>query len=94
MIKTATGFIKWWLGIVKFAAITLPPFGIYVLFERINDERLIKHEMKHWEQYQKMGFFKFYLFYAWYSLRYGYTNNPMEIEARKAECWHAMNKGK
>ena len=57
-----------------------------MLVERINDERLIKHEMKHWEQYQQMGFFKFYLLYAWYSLRYGYTNNPMEIEARKAEC--------
>jgi hypothetical protein len=34
------------------------------------------------------------LLYAWYSLRYGYTNNPMEIEARKAECWQLMNKGK
>jgi hypothetical protein len=71
-----------WRG---FRAITLPPFGIYALPEHIFSVRLARHEAKHWEQYQRMGAIKFYAVYLWYSLKYGYRNNPMEIEARKAE---------
>lgn len=65
-----------------FDAITLPPLGIYVKAERMNDEILIRHEMCHWNQYQRMGAVKFYGLYLWYSLRYGYWMNPMEVEAR------------
>ncbi len=50
----------------------------------MNDAVLIRHEMCHREQYKRMGVFKFYALYLWYSMRYGYWNNPMEIEARKA----------
>jgi hypothetical protein len=32
-----------------------------------------------------MGVLRFYLTYGWYTLRYGYWNNPMEVEAREAE---------
>jgi len=66
-------------------AITLPPLGIYAIPEYLNDERLARHENAHWNQYKRMGLFKFYGLYLWYSLRYGYRNNPMEIEARAAE---------
>lgn len=68
-----------------FRAITLPPLGIYVLAEHIDSERLRKHEMAHWAQYERMGAVMFYVRYVWLSLRYGYRNNPMEIEARAAE---------
>lgn len=84
MIKPAPKFLRWILR--KFDAITLPPFGIYVKAERMNDEVLIRHEMCHWGQYERMGAVKFYVMYLWYSMRYGYWNNPMEIEARKAQA--------
>jgi hypothetical protein len=71
-----------WRG---FRAITLPPFGIYALPECCGDARLLRHEQEHWRQYERMGVLKFYAVYLWYSLKYGYRNNPMEIEARKAE---------
>ena len=73
------------LILMKGSYITLPPFGIFVLAERINDLRLRRHEECHWKQYQRMGFWGFYLKYLWYSARYGYRNNPLEIEAREYE---------
>ncbi len=50
-----------------------------------SSKRLIKHELKHVEQYARLGFVPFLLVYGWYSLRYGYYNNPLEVEARNAE---------
>lgn len=85
MIRPATAIVRWYLRATGFAGITLPPFGIFILSERINDQRLRLHEMAHWHQYQRMGLVGFYLKYFWNTLRHGYRNNPMEIEARKAE---------
>ena len=68
-----------------FRAITLPPLGIYALPEYVNNIRIERHEQAHWRQYERMGVLKFYAVYLWYSLKYGYRNNPMEIEARAAE---------
>ena len=64
---------------------TLPPLGIYVLAEHITSERLRKHELAHWAQYQRMGWLKFTTTYLWGLVRYGYRNHPMELEAREAE---------
>ena len=47
--------------------------------------RLIRHELKHVEQYRRLGLFRFLALYGWYSLKYGYYNNPLEVEAREAE---------
>lgn len=44
-----------------------------------------KHEAKHIEQAKKEGIIKFYIKYLWFCIRYGYTNNPYEVEARAAE---------
>ena len=85
MIKPARHVVRWFLRTFGYGGITLPPFGIFILAERINEERLQKHELTHWEQYKKMGLLKFYATYIWYNLKYGYINNPMEIEARSAE---------
>jgi hypothetical protein len=63
----------------------LPPVGIFILTERINEAPLIRHEQCHWQQAQRMGIVRFYLTYAWYTIRYGYRNNPLEVEAREAE---------
>jgi hypothetical protein len=45
----------------------------------------LRHELKHVEQYQKEGILFFIIKYIAYSIRYGYENNPFEIEARLAE---------
>jgi hypothetical protein len=81
-IKPAKGPVRWWLKLTGFAGITLPPFGVYILAERLTDVDLIRHERVHWTQYQRMGATKFYLTYLWQMLRYGYWNSPMEREAR------------
>lgn len=47
--------------------------------------RLVRHELKHVEQYRRLGYFRFLALYGWYSLYYGYYNNPLEVEAREAE---------
>lgn len=84
-MKPAPYLIRKFLVLRGFGAVTLPPFGIYALSERVNEERLAKHEAMHWQQYQRYGVIGFYARYFYYMLRYGYQNNPMEIEARAAE---------
>ena len=85
MIRSAPAPIRWWLKLTGFAGITLPPFGAYILPTRLQDERLRRHEAAHWAQYERMGVLGFYLTYLWYTIRHGYWNNPMEVEAREAE---------
>ena len=83
--RPARHLIAWWLRLTGFAGITLAPFGIYILPQRLQDERLVRHEAAHWAQYQRMGLLGFYATYLWYTARHGYRNNPLEIEARAAE---------
>lgn len=83
--KIANPVVEFYLNMVSSDGITLPPFGIYIKKEFINDRRLCRHEQCHWAQYQRMGFIKFYAVYLWLLMRHGYQNHPMEIEARQAE---------
>lgn len=82
-IKPASGAVEKYLRSKGFGAITLPPFGIYILPERINEPGLIAHETVHWEQYQRMGWWKFYTTYLRGMAQYGYDEHPMEREARE-----------
>jgi hypothetical protein len=82
MIKPATGMIRWFLTQFGYGGITLPPFGIYILVERMHEPDLVRHENVHWVQYKELGLIKFYALYLWFNLRYGYQNNPMERHAR------------
>ena len=50
-----------------------------------NNQAWLNHELAHVAQYQRYGILNFLIRYGWYSLRYGYYNNPFEIEARGAE---------
>lgn len=82
-ILPAKGAIARFLRSRDLGAITLPPRGVYVLAERINDVGLIAHETVHWEQYERMGSVRFYATYLWGLLRHGYSaEHPMEREAR------------
>lgn len=42
---------------------------------------LFRHELEHVYQQIRDGRVRFYLKYFYYSLRYGYQNNPYELEA-------------
>lgn len=79
-----------WLPLPKrFSAISIPPI---VTLVRRSDWiarsprsrfRLLLHELAHWEQASRFGSLQFYIVYLFYSIRYGYTDNPLEIEARE-----------
>lgn len=47
-------------------------------------ERLLRHELAHVRQWRRRPF-AFPLQYLWNHIRYGYRENPYEIEAREAE---------
>lgn len=44
-----------------------------------------KHEEHHLQQIERDGSWKFVFKYLFYLLKYGYYNNPYEVEARAAE---------
>ena len=84
VIRPANGLIGWTLRRTGFAGVTLP-WGIYILPERLQDARLVRHEQAHADQIAQYGVIGFYARYLWFTLRYGYRNNPLEVQARKAE---------
>ena len=51
----------------------------------LKDERWVKHEICHVQQFQQYGFFMFIIKYLYESIKVGYYNNKFEIEAREAE---------
>lgn len=53
--------------------------------EFLQNQRWVRHEQVHLEQFQRYGMLRFLLLYTWYSIRFGYYNNPLEIEARAKE---------
>ena len=66
-----------WYG---FGAITLYPF---ILFRsgRNTEQRTRRHELIHFWQVSKDGWFRFYLTYLWAAMRLPYREIPAEIEA-------------
>ena len=85
MIRKARGILAWCLRWSGFGGICLPPFGVFILPERLHEVALIRHEAAHWRQAKRMGAVRFYSFWLWWTLRRGYHQNPLEIEARAAE---------
>lgn len=83
-IRPAPSVVRWLLRAFGFGGVTLPPFGVFILAERMGEGRLIRHEQAHWRQYERMGLIRYYASYLW-GLRHGYINHPMEREAREAE---------
>jgi len=83
--RPAPHVIRWFLRTFGYGGITLPPWGVFILAERINETALVRHELAHWAQYQRMGFWRFTWSYLTGLVRHGYRNHPMEVEARKAE---------
>jgi hypothetical protein len=53
--------------------------------EFLEDQRWLRHELKHVEQYQRYGLITFLWMYTVESIQRGYYLNRFEIEAREAE---------
>lgn len=83
-VTEARGPVRWYLRRAGFWAITLPLWTptVYVLAEHREDAALLAHELVHVEQIRRMGRVRFALAYLWYQARYGYLDNPLEVEAR------------
>ena len=82
-IQTARHVVRWVLRRTGYGAITMPWQTVYVLPERVKDAGLIKHEMVHVEQIKRLGAWRWTWQYLSGLARYGYTDNPLEVEARK-----------
>ena len=65
--------------------VTLWPF-IFISPKRYAlDQRLIRHERKHLEQWRRYWIIGFLPVYLMFHVKHGYWNNPLEVEAREAE---------
>ena len=51
----------------------------------LKDEKWVKHEKCHLQQFEKYGYVPFILKYLWESVLHGYYDNKYEVEAREAE---------
>lgn len=74
--------IRIFLKAAGYRAITMPWRTIYILDE-VYQSDIIRHELVHIAQIERMGALKFTAVYLWYLLRYGYDKHPLEIEARE-----------
>ena len=84
-IRTARGVIKWYMDRLGFKGWTSFWNTIYLHPDHLGDKPLIRHELKHIEQIEAEGRLKFGIKYLYYTIKYGYWNNPYEVEARAAE---------
>ena len=82
-IETARHVVRWFLRKTGYGAITMPWQTVYVLPERIEDSGLIRHELIHVEQIQRLGAWRWTWQYLIGLVRYGYKENPLEAEARE-----------
>lgn len=64
-------------------AATIPPFGTFIEARYKKNRLIVKHEMVHWYQYRRMGFWGFYTTYLYEYIKYGRKYGPMEVEARR-----------
>ena len=84
-VRTATGIIAWYMKLCGFAGWSSFWRTIYVLPGFEHDQRLLRHERCHLDQIERDGRLLFSIKYSWWTIRYGYLNNPYEVEARAAE---------
>jgi hypothetical protein len=65
-----------------FNAMTVPPIGIFIRRDQVENGALLQHEVIHWNQYRRRGLLPYYLGYFSEMMKYGYDGMPMEYEAR------------
>ena len=87
-IRTATGIIKLYMRLCGLRGWTSLWGTIYMWPGYETSHRLLRHEACHLEQIDRDGRIWFCVRYVAWLIRYGYRNNPYEIEARRAEINH------
>ena len=85
MTRTASGLILIYMKACGFQGWTSLWGVIYLAPGYEQHAALIRHERKHLEQMQRDGKLMYLIKYTYYLLRYGYRQNPYEVEARAAE---------
>jgi hypothetical protein len=72
-----------WMNEASVRGIVIWPFILFS--ERAEDieKWIFRHELQHAYQVMRLGRLRFYWLYFLASLRYGYFENPFEIEARE-----------
>jgi len=85
MTRTASGLILWYMNRCGFHGWTSFWGSIYLAPGYEQHAALIRHERKHLEQMQRDGKLIYLIKYTYWLLRYGYWDNPYEVEARSAE---------
>ena len=84
--RVAKGIILWYMKHCGFYGWTSYWNTIYYRTEKHRATKTLrKHELKHIEQINRMGRIVFTFKYIYYDWKYGYDENPLEIEAREAE---------
>lgn len=87
-MKLRIRFNYWWFKLPWNRGTAGFVFYPWVMFKRSPEEvtdRLFRHEMEHVYQVQRDGWFTFYLKWLFWTIRYGYRNNPYEVEARAVQ---------
>lgn len=77
----ARGCVKWALRKMQLVALVTPWRNIYILSPWLRCPVVRRHELVHIEQIERDGAFWFSVKYVWWLLRYGYRQNPYEVEA-------------
>lgn len=90
-IKTASGSVLWWMRLWGFRGWASLWNTLYIRPGSEKDQKLLAHEKYHLHQMARDGKIVFMLRYTWWLVRYGYWNNPYEIEARKNENNNTTN---
>ena len=70
-------------GMGRWDGVTIYPWILLRPSRKIVTDRLLRHEYQHILQVRQEGWFKFYLKYIWYNIKYGYFKNPYEVDARR-----------
>lgn len=84
-VVEARGFILWILNVLSMFGWTSIWGKIYIHPNCVGNERLLRHEQCHAMQIQRDGRFVQPLKYLYYTIKFGYRENPYEVEAREAE---------
>jgi hypothetical protein len=79
--RNANWFWHWFLVRYDFWAIPMPWRVVHVLPDKLNSEVLRQHERVHYEQMEREGIIVWHLKYLVFLLKFGYRNNPYEVEA-------------
>lgn len=83
--RLARGPIRWFLLASRSVGIAMPWGRVYLLEPWLDDRITRIHELAHLRQIRRDGPVVFSVRYLWWLVRYGYWNNPYEVEAYRIE---------